>query len=217
MSTQEDPGTPSFWDARFRGKRTPWDAGSTPPDLERYLAEKGGGGRVLIPGCGSAYEVRTFSEKGYEAIAMDFSVAAVERARAVLGALQGAVVLGDFFSYDFAGRPFDIIYERAFLASLPRKMWPDYAHRVAELLRPEGRLIGFFVYGEQQAGPPFCLKAGELAELLGEKFERTANSVAATSVPVFKGKERWEVWTRRNCEREGLRRSVRPAPASGRG
>jgi SAM-dependent methyltransferase len=197
LSSKEDPATPAFWDARFRDKRTPWDAASTPPDLERYLAQEGGDGRVLIPGCGSAYEVRAFSEKGYEVVAIDFSVAAVERAREVLGALQGAVVLGDFFSYDFGGRPFDLIYERAFLASLPRKMWPEYARRVGELLRPGGGLVGFFVYGEQLRGPPFCLQEGELAGLLGDKFEKTAEAFVTSSVPVFKGKERWEVWTRR--------------------
>lgn len=197
MGTKEDPATPTFWDVRFRQKRTPWDAGSTPPDLERYLTVKRSGGRVLIPGCGSAYEVRSFSDKGYEVVAIDFSQAAVERARAELGPWHTAVVLGDFFSHDFGARPFDIVYERAFLASLPRKMWADYAARVAELLRPRGRLIGFFVYGEQQGGPPFCLKAGELAGLLGEKFEKVDEAVVTTSVPVFVGRERWEVWIRR--------------------
>ncbi|MGN2392271.1 methyltransferase [Pelomicrobium sp. G1] len=131
-------------------------------DLERHLVRESGSGRVLIPGCGLAYELRTFFEKGYEVVAIDFSVAAVERAKGLLGALQDAVVLGDFFSYDFGRRPFDLVYERAFLAYLPRRMWPDYAHRLGELLRPGGKLIGFFVYGEQQGGPPFCLKASEL-------------------------------------------------------
>jgi len=175
----------------------PWDAGSTPPDLKRYLVQQGRDGGVLIPGCGSAYEVRTFSERGYKVVAIDFSVAAVERAKEVLGALQGAVVLGDFFSYDFGRTLFDVIYERAFLASLPRAMWPDYAHRIEELLRPGGRLIGFFVYGDQQGGPPFCLKAGELAGLLGDQFEKKAEAVVTASVPVFKDKERWEVWARK--------------------
>jgi SAM-dependent methyltransferase len=197
VSTREDPATPAFWDTRFREKRIPWDAGTAPPALERYLAEESGGGRVLIPGCGSAYEVRTFSEKGYEVLAIDFSIAAVERAKAELGTRHGAVVLGDFFIYDFGEKPFDIIYERAFLASLPRTMWRDYGHRVAELLRPGARLIGFFVYGEQQGGPPFCLKPGELVGLMGEKFEKIEETVVTTSVPVFSGKERWEVWIRR--------------------
>lgn len=194
MSTRKDPATPAFWDARFREKRTPWDAGSTPPDLARYLAKQGGGGRVLIPGCGSAYEARTFCETGYDVVAIDFSAAAVERARAELGPWHRAVVFGDFFLYDFGGTRFDFIYERAFLASLPRNRWRDYARRVAELLRPGGALIGFFVYGEQQGGPPFCLGAGELSDLFGDKLEKVEEALVSNSVPVFKGKERWEVW-----------------------
>ena len=215
MSAKEDPAAPAFWDTRFRQKRTPWDAAATPPELERYLAQESGGGQVLIPGCGSAYEARTFAEKGYEVAAIDFSMAAVERAGAILGALRDIVIFGDFFSYDFCDRRFDIVYERAFLASLPRTMWPDFARRVGELLRPEGRLIGFFVYGEQQGGPPFCLKKGELFRLLGDKFERSAEAVVTTSVPVFEGKERWEVWTRMRSQTRN--HGVQPTPASGRG
>lgn len=105
MGTKEDPATPAFWDARFRDQRAPWDAGSTPPDLGRYLAQESGSGRVLIPGCGLAYELRTFSEKGYEVVAIDFSVAAVARAKELLVALQDAVVLGDSFSYDSVESP----------------------------------------------------------------------------------------------------------------
>ena len=197
MGTKDDPATPAFWDVRFRQKRTPWDAGSTPPDLERYLSNNSDGGRVLIPGCGSAYEVRSFLEKGYEVVAIDFSQVAVEKATAELGPLHTTVVLGDFFTHNFGPRLFDVIYERAFLASLPRRTWRDYAARVVKLLRSGGKLIGFFVYGEQQGGPPFCLKSGELALLLGEKFEKVDDVVATASVPVFQGKERWEVWIRK--------------------
>jgi len=35
----------------------PWDAGGVPRELAKYLAGASGGGRVLIPGCGAAYEV----------------------------------------------------------------------------------------------------------------------------------------------------------------
>ena len=197
MGTKEDPATPAFWDVRFRQKHTPWDAGSTPPDLSRYLIQNPGGGRVLIPGCGSAYEVRSFLENGYEVIAIDFSRAAVEMATAELGPLRTTVVLGDFFTHNFGPTLFDVIYERAFLASLPRRMWDDFAARILELVRPGGRLIGFFVYGEQQGGPPFCLKSGELALLLGNRFENVDDVAATASVPVFQGKERWQVWIRK--------------------
>src|SRR6185503_14794852 len=89
----------------------PWDAGGVPEELERYLATHANGGRVLVPGCGSGYEVRAFAEHGYEVVAIDFSEAAMEKAAEVLGDLKSAVVLGDFFTHDF-GEPFDLVYGR---------------------------------------------------------------------------------------------------------
>src|SRR6185503_465316 len=132
----------------------PWDAGGVPEELERYLATHANGGRVLVPGCGSGYEVRAFAEHGYEVVAIDFSEAAMEKAAEVLGDLKSAVVLGDFFTHDF-GEPFDLVYERAFLASLRPRLWPTWSERIAGLVRPGGRLAGYFVYGEQRGGPPY--------------------------------------------------------------
>lgn len=172
----------------------PWDAGGTPAELDQYLAAEGAGGRVLIPGCGTAYEVQAFLRAGYHVSAIDFSPAAVEMAKLQIGALPAELYFGDFFTYAFGVREFDVIYERAFLASLPRAMWHDYAARVYELLRQGGKLIGFFLYGDKQGGPPFCLANGELGTLLGEYFERTASLRVRNSVPVFEGLERWEVW-----------------------
>jgi SAM-dependent methyltransferase len=196
MNAEEDPAAPEFWNRRFRDRRIPWDAGAAPLDLENYLTRRHPGERVLIPGCGSAYEVRTFSQRGDDVVAIDFSAAAVEKARAELRELSNTVVLGDFFSHDFGTEAFDIIYERAFLASLPRKLWTSYAARVAQLLRPGGHLVGFFVYGDREGGPPFCLRADELARLLGDAFQNVEDAVVKASVPVFQGKERWQVWKR---------------------
>lgn len=196
MNAEEDPAAPEFWNRRFRDQRIPWDAGAAPRELENYLTRRRPGERVLIPGCGSAYEVRTFSQRGDDVVAIDFSAAAVEKARAELDELSNAVVFGDFFSYDFGTAAFDIIYERAFLASLPRELWTSYATRVTQLLRVGGHLIGFFVYADREGGPPFCLRADELARLLGDAFENLEDAVVTVSVPVFQGKERWQVWKR---------------------
>jgi SAM-dependent methyltransferase len=197
MNSAQDPASPAFWDALFRENRMPWDAGATPPELERHLAEGNGRVRVLVPGCGSAYEVRAFAEAGREVVAIDFSAAAVKRAKALLGEWRDCIIAGDFFTHDFGGKVFDVVYERAFLASLPRLRWPDYAQRLAELIRPGGQLIGFFVYGDDPGGPPFWLRAGELSRLLSGKFDRIEESAASASVPVFAGRERWEVWVRK--------------------
>ena len=191
---KEDAAQPEFWEKRFREKFTPWDAGGVPSALEQFLKTEPRGQRVLVPGCGSGYEVRAFAEAGHDVLAVDFAEAAVERARRVLGPLSDRLRLADFFEFDFE-TPFDLVYERAFLCALPRRLWPRYAPRVAELLRPGGRLAGFFFFDDAGRGPPFGLKTGELEALLGERFERSVNTAVSDSIPIFSGKERWQVWS----------------------
>src|SRR5499427_6519331 len=141
---KQDASKPEFWEQRFRENFTPWDAGRVPSDLERFLKTEPRL-RVLIPGCGSGYEVRAFAEAGHDVLAVDFAPAAVERAQSILGPLSDRVRLADFFESDL-GAPYDLVYERAFLCSLPRALRPRYAARVHALLGPRGRIAGFFFF-----------------------------------------------------------------------
>ena len=193
---KEDAARPEFWEKRFREGFTPWDSGGIPLALESFLGREPRGARVLIPGCGSGYEVRAFAQAGFETLAIDFAPAAVERAQRTLGPLAHLVRLADFFEFDF-GRSFDLIYERAFLCALPRRLWPRYALRVSELLRSEGRLAGFFYFDDGERGPPFGLKVRELEALLSDRFERIADAEVGDSIPIFAGKERWQIWSPR--------------------
>src|SRR5467141_286271 len=140
---REDAAKPEFWEKRFRESFTPWDAGRVPGALEQFLKTEPRDQRVLIPGCGSGYEVRAFAEAGLETLAIDFAPAAVERAQRTLGPIAHLVRLEDFFEFGF-DRPFDLVYERAFLCSLPRPLRTRYVQRVLELLGPQGRIAGFF-------------------------------------------------------------------------
>ena len=192
---REDAAKPEFWEKRFRESFTPWDAGRVPGALEQFLKTEPRDQRVLIPGCGSGYEVRAFAEAGIESLAIDFAPAAVERAQRTLGPIAHLVRLEDFFEFDF-DRPFDLVYERAFLCSLPRPLRPRYVQRVLELLGPRGRIAGFFFFEDGERGPPFGLKSGELEALFGKHFDRTADAAMNDSIPIFAGKERWQVWIR---------------------
>ena len=197
---KQDAAKPEFWEKRFRENFTPWDAGGVPADLERFLRSEPRGLRVLIPGCGSGYEVRAFAGAGHDVLAVDFAPAAVERAREILGTLSERVRLADFFEADF-GTPYDLVYERAFLCSLPRALRPRYVRRALELLSPHGTLAGFFFFEDGERGPPFGLKPGELEALLGAGFEQTADVAVHDSIPIFAGKERWQIWKVRGTSR----------------
>jgi SAM-dependent methyltransferase len=195
---REDPAQPDFWEKRFREGVTPWDAGAVPPDLIDFLRTEParGRGRVLVPGCGAAYEARAFAEAGFDVLALDYAPAAVETARRTLGPFAHKVQLDDFFSFD-SGPGFGLMYERAFLCALPRRLWSRYVERVSGVLQPEGRVCGFFYFSDGERGPPFGLQAGELDELMAPKFERLEDRAAIDSIPLFEGKERWQVWQRR--------------------
>jgi SAM-dependent methyltransferase len=193
----QDSSRPDFWDTRFRGGVTPWDAGDSPAFLKEWLGKRAPC-RVLIPGCGTGYEVRLFARHGHDVLAIDFSAAAIEAARKELGeALARLVAQQDFFAFD--SQPFDLVYERAFLCALPRRLWPQWARRLAALVRPGGELAGFFYLDDNERGPPFGVAPRALRAMLQDAFELTEEKAIAReqSIAVFKGKEVWQVWRRK--------------------
>jgi len=199
-----DPAQPAFWDERFAAGFTPWEARGVPPAFGRWLDSAGAaaGTRVLIPGCGAAYEVAALAERGFDVLAIDYSAAAIARARHALGpALSGCLLQADFFAFDAA--PFDWIYERAFLAALPPRLWAAWGQRCARLLRPGGSMAGLFFVDEAalepRRGPPFAVACAELHRWLDPAFELLDDRAVAAdeSAPVFAGRERWQQWRRR--------------------
>ena len=128
-----DPAVPEFWNLRFEAAFTPWDQGGVPACLRQYVDVRLLAAqslppqkyRVLIPGCGSAHEVKLFADLGWDVTAIDFSPAAVAQARLTLSvgsALASMVKEQDFFGETVGSERFDIVYERAFLCALPRKL-----------------------------------------------------------------------------------------------
>ncbi|MEW4340355.1 methyltransferase domain-containing protein [Vibrio diabolicus] len=185
-----------FWDDLFIQGTMPWDASTTPQELKTYLENALSNGQsVFIPGCGAAYELSSFIQYGHDVIAMDYSEQAVKMAQSTLGKHKDKVVLGDVFNADFT-HSFDVIYERAFIAALPRDKWPAYFAMVNKLLPSGGFLIGYFVIDDDYHSrfPPFCLRSGELAQYFEPTFTLIESSTVTNSVDVFKGKEYWMVW-----------------------
>jgi len=192
----QDSSKSDFWESRYRDHVTPWDAGKVPTALQEYLPKIRKGARVLIPGCGSAYEAGYLAENGFDVLAIDFSPAAVDLAKRNLPRFGNVVRIADFFEFA-SGKPYDMVYERAFLCALPPQMWPQYAPRTAQLLRPNGELAGFFFFKQTENGPPFGTTPEALRALLDPHFELVEDKAVTDSIPVFEGSERWQVWRKR--------------------
>jgi hypothetical protein len=161
--------------------------------LKSFLARHSTPSKVLIPGCGSGYEVQAFHAAGHEVTAIDFSPAAVERAKTILGVLGEGIILRDFFTHDFAERRFDLICERTFLCSMTPSRWPAYVSRVADLLSVQGKLIGIFLYGQPStSGPPFPLAEIEAEQLFKTHFQLVRSEAVKDSLPLFRNMEQWQ-------------------------
>lgn len=201
MSESEKPASqrpehPDFWCKRFGEGVTPWDAGKVPNALADFVARQPVPLNTLIPGCGSGWEAACLADHRWPVTALDFSPTAVARAREVLADFAVDLVCDDFFKWQPA-QPLQLIYERAFLCALPRKLWDDWARRVAELLPPGGLLAGFFFLCEQPKGPPFGILPEQLEALLAPNFVQIEDREVDDSIPVFAGRERWQIWQRR--------------------
>lgn len=185
----------AFWDERFEQAFTPWDRAGVPVAFQRFVEQNASPLSTLIPGCGMGYEVAMLAEAGWDVTAIDFSPAAVESARRNLGQWGDKVVEADFFQFQ-PERPIGLVYERAFLCALPPAMNEAIAVRWAELLPPGGLLAGFFFFAETPSGPPFGISRQKLEALLQPNFVCLEDQPADDSIPVFAGKEHWQVWRR---------------------
>jgi hypothetical protein len=200
--SSRDPSHPEFWDERFQQGFTPWDRGAVPRALQEFVARTNASGvhNCLIPGCGHAYELEFLSEAGWQVTAIDFSNTAVVTAKSQVGKWAERVQLADFFTF-VPDQPLTLIYERAFFCALPPEMRHAVVERWATLLPAGGKLIGFFLLDDTEAtskkGPPFRTHTQEFSNLMQAYFVCLEDAEVNDSLPVFEGKERWQIWQRR--------------------
>jgi SAM-dependent methyltransferase len=143
------------WEARYQEGTTGWDRGDTSPALAAWLeAGRIDPCRVLIPGCGRGHEVLALARRGFAVTALDFAPSAVGHLKESLSreGLNAKVLQADVLQWQ-PDDPFDAIYEQTCLCALPEDTWQDYALRLHDWLRPEGRLYALFMQTGQPGGP----------------------------------------------------------------
>lgn len=201
--SNRDPNYPEFWDERFQHGFTPWDRGTVPIAMRDFVSQlkvtQEFAPNCLIPGCGHAYEVDFLSEADWQVTAIDFSSAAVATAKAQVGKWANRIQQADFFQYQ-PESVLSIIYERAFFCALPASMRAAIVERWAALLPAGAKLIGFFFIDDNASaskkGPPFRIHPQEWVSLMQPYFVCLEDTAVLDSLPVFEGKERWQIWQR---------------------
>ncbi len=131
-----------YWQKRWDEGQTGWDIGAPSPALTKYFDSlENKNIKILIPGCGNAYEAEYLFKNGFEnTYVVDISDLAIKSFlnRFPKFPSQNAFH-GDFFEQRGA---FDLIVEQTFFCALDPTQRPAYAKKMHGLLADKGRLMG---------------------------------------------------------------------------
>ena len=166
--------TVEFWQQRFEEDTIPWDRRAPSPQLMSWLPSFRSGRTVLVPGCGSGWELAELAKAGAVVTGIDYAPAAVAKARDLLEQriLFAEVVQADVLQW-MPSQPADAIYEQTCLCALHPDDWTAYAAQMHRWLKPGGRLFAMFMQMPRPAamegtivGPPFHCDINAMRALL---------------------------------------------------
>jgi len=165
MQTLDD----NFWSTRYEQHQTGWDLQKVSPPLQAYIDQlKSKDLRILIPGCGNAYEADYLVQQGFANITLiDISEVLTRQLRQHLAGSPVQVVHGNFFEHTGT---YDLILEQTFFCALDPTLRPAYVQQMHTLLAPGGKLVGVLFDREFEGGPPFGGSITEYEELCSPFF-----------------------------------------------
>jgi SAM-dependent methyltransferase len=178
----ERPLDALYWDAQWKSNTIGWDLGMPAPPLVSLINSlENKDAKILIPGCGNAYEADYLVSKGFKNITLiDIS----ETACAILKEKflnQDAVrvLCEDFFKLE---DKFDVIIEQTFFCALPPSMRQRYVWKMHSLLNDHGILAGLLFNRQFDVSPPFGGNREEYEKLFQTAFHIDQLSTANNSV-----------------------------------
>lgn len=196
MSEQLDK---NYWDSRYQTEQTGWDLGTASGPIRHYIDQISDKDlRILIPGCGNAYEAEYLSEQGFSNITLiDISPSLVQQLRNKFeGRQEINVIEGDFFEHQ---GEYNLILEQTFMCALDPKMREAYVKKMHSLLSENGKLAGLlFGVHFEKAGPPFGGSISEYELLFSNYFKIQTMEKAYNSVKPREGNELFIIFNKNN-------------------
>lgn len=154
-----------YWQNRYQEEKTGWDAGSITTPIKAYFdAINDKSIKILIPGCGNAHEAAYLFQAGFTNLYLcDWAQAPLDTfSNENPNFPKEQLICANFF--DLEEKDFDYVVEQTFFCAINPSLRPQYAQKMAELLKTGGQLVGLF-FGKELGleGPPF---GGNQAEYL---------------------------------------------------
>lgn len=180
----------AYWQQRYQNNQTGWDTQGITTPLRTYFDQLTYKTlRILIPGCGNAYEAEYLFTSGFTNVFVaDVAPAPLENfANRVQNFPKEQLLLQNFF--DLQGQ-YDLIVEQTFFCAISPDLRAAYARKCAELLVPGGKLVGLlFDTDFTHDGPPFGGSAEEYKQYFEPYFHFRHFGKAFNSIPPRQGRE----------------------------
>ena len=180
----------SFWNQRWQTGQTGWDIGYASPAIVDYfknVVDKYV--KILIPGCGNAYEAEALYDLGFRDITiLDISDEALLKLNNKFEHHDEVkIVCQNFFDHH---NKYDFIVEQTFFCALHPNLRKDYVDQMHNLLHKNGKLVGLlFDINFDKDGPPFGGSEAQYKLLFKDKFELLHLEKATNSIPQRQGNE----------------------------
>jgi cyclopropane fatty-acyl-phospholipid synthase-like methyltransferase len=146
--------TPSAeWDSAYEGTPAPWDIGRPQPGFVR-LAEDGLlSGRLLDAGCGTGEHVLLAAAHGADAMGVDLSGLAIEKARAKAAerGLTARFEVGDALHLERLGERFATVIDSGLFHVFDDADRPGYVASLAAVVEPGGTYY-MMCFSDKQPG-----------------------------------------------------------------
>lgn len=182
-----------YWNDRWKNGETAWDIGYASPAIVAFIETLTSKNvRILIPGCGNAYEAEYLHSQGFtDVTVVDFAAEALAQfAKRVPNFPKEHLVQSDFFLIE--NRNYDVVLEQTFFCALDPSLRTRYVSKMHEVLKENGVLGGLF-FDDPIGGstPPFGATTEEYLSFFGDHFsirilERCTNSIVPRA-----GRELW--------------------------
>jgi len=177
----------NYWASRYKENNIKWDIGEISTPIKLYIDQlEDKSMKILIPGSGNSYEAEYLHLCGFKNVFIaDIAKEPLENLKNRAPSFPEEHLLHkDFFDLDLQ---FDLILEQTFFCALNIKLRQKYVHKMIDLLKPKGKLVGlFFNFELTKSGPPFGGSKGEYESLFQPyfdiiKLEKCYNSIIPRS------------------------------------
>ena len=179
-----------YWSIRYKQQRMGWDVGKVTTPIKEYIDQlEDKTLRILVPGCGSGYEVKYLYDKGFEHVkVIDLSP---EPFKTLIPHCPNwekeAFIIGDFFDHE---GDYDLILEQTFFCSLIPGLRQAYADKMLKLLAPHGKLVGvLFNVNLGIDNPPFGGNKEEYLDFFKQGYKKVVFDNCYNSIPPRAGAE----------------------------